>query len=671
MKTSNPFPGRWTSLSLALLAMVLTGWRVAFAQILPPSGDLPASVVLLYPTAGQTVTSDSAHFEAVATDPDGGPLTYVEFVVDGRVVGISDRSGDVFPTVLGLKVPHKVEWPTPAAGTHVIQARALVGKAIVAESAPIRVIVAGGGGASEVLPVVQLLATRPTTSEPSPLIRIAPGLFTVTRKGDASQPVTIRYTVGGTAKNGVDYEFLDGDLTLGAGETSGEILVGPIDDGEFEGTESVEVKLVPDPAYQIGAPAAARIAIFDTSEPQDPGATLKLTQPESGSGYLAPADIQLALTAVDPAGYIARVEFLANGRVIGVSELNFFRAPDPGTPIKHAFEWKSVPPGAYAVSAVAVDTRGARVMASPLRVIVKAEVEPPRVVRHPADAAPADDVVSADEFANYAALWRKGGRTDADIGEVPIGYMTRAGFLWKAGGGYRFNASLLRLPQAWVSTDPTAEPRPGIDFLPPIFLGGAIDFGTNILPRIPVSYVFAEVPRIEGEAKYPLVVRTGPRKGIRAQAVEIQFAAGTELAEISDDGHFDAQSGILRWGPFLDDAPRQLTAVVATPAPLKIRGMGSFDGTDTFLVLVPVLPTTGANSDAPRIATLESLGNGGVQVVVVGGTAGAETDVEVSTDLVRWTRIGRMPVSPNGSIQMDGDAGTAPVRFYRALKTVK
>ncbi len=669
MKTSNLFPGRWTSLSLALLAMVLTGWRVAFAQILPPMGDLPASVTLLYPTSGQTVTADSAHFEAVAVDPDGGPLTYVEFVVDGRVVGISDRSGDIFPAVLGLKVPHKAEWPKPVAGVHVVQARALVGKAIVAESAPIRVIVAGGDGAG--LPVVHLVATRPTTSEPSPLIRIAPGLFTVTRKGDASQPVTIRYAVGGTAKNGVDYEYLDGDLTLGAGETSGEILVGPIDDEEVEGDESVELRLLPDPAYQVGDAAAARIAIFDTSEPKDPVATLKFTKPESGAGYLAPVDITLALTAVDPTGYIARVEFQANGRVIGVSELNFFRAPDPGTPIEHTFEWKSVPAGGYAVTAVAVDSRGVRVMAEPLRVIVKGEVEPPRVVRHPADAAPADDVVSADEFANYAALWRKGVRSDVDTAGVPIGYMTRAGFLWKAGGGYRFDPSVLRLPQAWVSTDPTAEPRPGIDFLPPIFLGGAIDFGTNILPRIPVSYLFAEVPRIEGETKYPLVVRTGPRKGIRAHAVEIHFAVGTELAEISDDGVFDAQAGILRWGPFLDDAPRQLTAVVATPAPLKIRGVGSFDGSDTFLVLVPVLPATGSNSDAPRIATLESLGNGGVQVVVVGGAAGAETDVEVSTDLVHWTRIGRMPVSPNGSIQMDGDAGTAPVRFYRAVKAVK
>jgi hypothetical protein len=49
---------------------------------------------------GQTVTADSAHFEAVATDPDGGPLVYVEFVVDGRVAGVSDRSGDVFPAAL-------------------------------------------------------------------------------------------------------------------------------------------------------------------------------------------------------------------------------------------------------------------------------------------------------------------------------------------------------------------------------------------------------------------------------------------------------------------------------------------------------------------------------------------------------------------------------------------
>lgn len=666
MTPPNFFPARWTSFAVVLLAVVLTGWRVAIAQILPP-GDLPASVALIYPTMGQTVTADSAHFEAVATDPDGGPLVYVEFVVDGRVVGVSDRSGEIFPAVLGLKVSHKAAWPTPVSGVHVIQARALKGLVVVAESAPIRVIVAGPTG--EGSPLIQIVATRPTTSEPSPLIRIAPGLFTVTRKGDVSQPVTVRYAVGGTARNGVDYEYLDGDLTLGAGETSGEILVGPIDDEEVEGTEFVELKLLPDPAYQVGGAAAARIEIFDTSEPKEPVATLNFTAPKSGAGYLAPADITLTLTAVDPAGYIARVEFQANGRLIGVSELNFFRAPDPGTPIEHSFEWKSVPAGGYVVTAVAVDSQGVRVMAAPLRVIVKAEVEPPRVVRHPADVAPADDVVSADEFAKYAAVWRQGPASDVEA--VSIGYMTRAGFLWRAGGGYRFDGSVLRLPQAWVSTDPTAEPRPGIDFLPPIFLGGAIDFGTNILPRIPVSYVFAEVPRIEGETKYPLVVRTGPRKGTRVHAVEIQFAVGTELAEISDDGLFDAKSGILRWGPFLDDAPRQLTAVVATLAPLKIRGMGSFDGMDTFLVLVPVLPTTGADSDAPRIATLESLGNGGVQVVVIGGAAGAETDVEVSTDLVHWTRIGRMPVSANGSIQMDGDAGTAPVRFYRAVKTVK
>lgn len=650
--------------------MVLTGWRVALAQILPPSGNLPASVVVLYPTSGQTVTADSAHFEAVATDPDGDPLTHVEFVVDGRVVGVSDRTGEIFPAVLGLKVAHKAGWPTPAPGTHVVQARVLVGKAVVAESVPIRVIVAGGTGGAG-LPVVQLVATRETTSEPSPLIRIAPGLFTVTRKGDASQPVTVRYAVGGTAKNGVDYEYLDGDLTLGAGETSGEILVGPIDDEEVEGTESVELKLLPDPAYLLGDAVAARIAIFDTSEPPAPGATLKFTQPESGAGYLAPADIVLSLTAMDPAGYIARVEFQANGRVIGVSELNFFRAPDPGTPIQHTFEWKAVPPGANAISAVAVDSRGVRVVAEPLRVIVKAEVEPPRVVRHPADVAPADDVISADEFANYAALWRKGSRSDADAGEVPIGYMTRAGFLWKAGGGYRFNASLLRLPQGWVSTDPTAEPRPGIDFLPPIFLGGVFDFGTNLPPRIPVSYLFAEVPPVQGEGKYPLLVRTGPRAGVRVHAVEIHFAAGTEVAGISDEGYFDAATGILRWGPFADDLPRRLTASVATSAVLKIRGIGSFDGNDAFLVVVPALPTTGANADAPRIATVESLGNGGVQVVVVGGAAGDEADVEVSTDLVRWTRIGRLPASANGSIQMDGDAGTAPVRFYRAVKAVK
>ena len=48
---------------------------------------------------------------------------------------------------------------------------------------------------------------------------------------------------------------------------------------------------------------------------------------------------------MDPKGYISRVEFFANDKSIGVSEMVFIRAPDPGTPIKHMLDWNNVPAG--------------------------------------------------------------------------------------------------------------------------------------------------------------------------------------------------------------------------------------------------------------------------------------------------------------------------------------
>ena len=44
--------------------------------------------------------------------------------------------------------------------------------------------------------------------------------FTVTRTGDTSQPLTIPYTVGGTATQGTDYSQLPGSITIPAGATS-------------------------------------------------------------------------------------------------------------------------------------------------------------------------------------------------------------------------------------------------------------------------------------------------------------------------------------------------------------------------------------------------------------------------------------------------------------------
>ena len=516
-------------------------------------------------------------------------------------------------------------------------------------------------------PVLGIVATQSTTAEPSPLTRIRPGLLTVTRKGDLDQPLRVFYSVGGTAQNGVDYQFLDGNLTLGAGEASGHILVAAIEDHLPEPDETVMVRLHPDRTYHLADGAFAEVTIFSTDDHD--AATLTFNAPASGSVFPSPANLTLALTTVDPAGYIGRVEFFANGQPIGTSEITFIRAPDPGTPIQHMLEWKDVPAGGYAVTAVAVDTKGVKAISQPLRLAVNRVIEPPHPSRHPADTTPADDSLSAEEIGAYAEAWRAGAKFGPDSTPIPTGYLTRAAFLWRAGGKYLFNPAVGSLPLAWVSTDPLAEPRPGIDFLPP---DGTTDVGGVIPPRLPMIYVLAELFHPTGETRHPFLVRSGPTPNTRSHALEIQFIPGTELAEISDAGVFDKATGILRWGPFHDDVPRRLTATLVSTTAFRFRGFGSFDGRDVPVIeIAPAPGLPGGDGGDPRIALLAALGNGGMQMVVLGGSTTTETDLEISTDLVHWTRIARMPGSAEATVQMDDDADQAPVRFYRAIRRVR
>src|SRR4029453_16529287 len=60
-------------------------------------------------------------------------------------------------------------------------------------------------------------------------------LFTVSRTGDTSVPVTVRYTVAGTALAGTDYAALPGVVTVEAGPSTAIVRVSPINEVAFEG----------------------------------------------------------------------------------------------------------------------------------------------------------------------------------------------------------------------------------------------------------------------------------------------------------------------------------------------------------------------------------------------------------------------------------------------------
>lgn len=111
-------------------------------------------------------------------------------------------------------------------------------------------------------------------SVPAPLLTVASldaiaseaggdsGLFKFSISGDRSQPLTIAYSLGGTAQNGVDYETIPSAITIPAGQKSSVLPIYPLADALVEPYETVTVTLAPITGYETGN-TTAMVAIFD------------------------------------------------------------------------------------------------------------------------------------------------------------------------------------------------------------------------------------------------------------------------------------------------------------------------------------------------------------------------------------------------------------------------
>ena len=145
------------------------------------------------------------------------------------------------------------------------------------------------------LPTVSIAASDPTATEAGP----TGGVFTVTRSGDLSAPLTVFYTVAGTATPSVDYAALSGSVTIVATQASAAINVDPLDDADVEPDETVVAALAADAAYTIGAPAQGAVTIVS----DDGGVPLPVDKAEwkgdvvevEGRGAPGAAEVQVGI----------------------------------------------------------------------------------------------------------------------------------------------------------------------------------------------------------------------------------------------------------------------------------------------------------------------------------------------------------------------------------------
>lgn len=91
-----------------------------------------------------------------------------------------------------------------------------------------------------------------------------PGRFTLHRSGDLQNPLTVQYTVSGTAENGTDYASLSGTAQFPAGESSVNLAIEPIADSQDEGAEKMIVTVdAGETEYKAGCPVSSLVIIAE------------------------------------------------------------------------------------------------------------------------------------------------------------------------------------------------------------------------------------------------------------------------------------------------------------------------------------------------------------------------------------------------------------------------
>ncbi|HXG47311.1 MAG TPA: C25 family cysteine peptidase, partial [Methylomirabilota bacterium] len=126
-----------------------------------------------------------------------------------------------------------------------------------------------GGGPAPTLPTVAVTASDATAAEPG----TDTGAFTISRTGSTTLPLTVNYTLGGTASSS-DYQAPGTSVTIPAGASSATLIVTPLDDTAVEGSETVLLTLASSAAYNIGSPDSATVAINDNDSTPPLGAPL-------------------------------------------------------------------------------------------------------------------------------------------------------------------------------------------------------------------------------------------------------------------------------------------------------------------------------------------------------------------------------------------------------------
>lgn len=192
-----------------------------------------------------------AHF---AMTYDGSSLNvYVNGVLAGTIAGSGNILTTTQPVRIGGGAPPGAP-PYQFGGQ--IDEVTLYGRALIASEIQ-KIYQAGAGGKSK--PSIAVRASVATAQEAS----LLSGVFTVSRGGyDVSSPLSISFSLSGTADEALDFLSISRTVTIQAGASEANVIISPCRDSLDEDDETVTLTLAASQDYSLGAQSAT-VTILD------------------------------------------------------------------------------------------------------------------------------------------------------------------------------------------------------------------------------------------------------------------------------------------------------------------------------------------------------------------------------------------------------------------------
>jgi Calx-beta domain-containing protein len=132
------------------------------------------------------------------------------------------------------------------------------------------------------VPAIDVISYNTSASE----VGLDDGSFTIMRDDAMTGfPLTVKYSMSGSASNGTDYNALSGSVTIPTGAVAVTVQLVPIADSVAEGSETATMTFLPDAAYKMGANTSATVTIADgPAAPVLPTVTVTATDPDASEG---------------------------------------------------------------------------------------------------------------------------------------------------------------------------------------------------------------------------------------------------------------------------------------------------------------------------------------------------------------------------------------------------